>query len=281
MKDTTFYKKHHINCGGKLLDLSTPKVMAIVNVTPDSFFDGGENTTEKVILKNCEKHLLDGASILDVGGQSTRPGAEQIGAEKELFRVLPVIEAINKEFPTAIISIDTYHSNVAKQSIDVGATLINDISAGSLDDKMLQTILKLNVPYIASHIQGTPETMQESPTYSNVVSDLYQSLSKVKTELLQNGLNDLLIDPGFGFGKTTAQNFELLGNLDHFKSMELPIVVGLSRKSIIWKTLNISPNESLNGTTSLNTIALLKGANILRVHDVKEAIETIQLVNQL
>jgi dihydropteroate synthase len=281
LKDTTFYKKQHINCGGKLLDLSTPKVMAIVNLTPDSFYDGGKIDSEKSLLKTCEKHLADGASILDLGGQSTRPGAVKISTETEIPRVLPAIESIIKEFPQSIISIDTYHASVAQKAVESGAKIINDISAGTLDINMIKTVLELKVPYIASHIQGNPVTMQENPKYNDITTDVYQSLSKTKNELFQKGFNDLLIDPGFGFGKTTDQNFELLNNLDHFKNLGLPILVGLSRKSMIWKTLKSNPQDALNGTTSLNTIALLKGAAILRVHDVKEAMETITLCNNL
>ena len=281
MKDTTFYKKQHINCGGKLLDLSTPKIMAIVNITPDSFYDGGKNKDDKSLLKACEKHLTDGASILDVGGQSTRPGSEQIGAESELSRILPAIKLITKEFPESTVSVDTYWSKVAKQAVESGANIINDISAGSLDEQMLNTVLDLNVPYIASHLKGTPQNMQDSPEYDNITTEVYQNLSKIKASLYQKGFNDLLVDPGFGFGKTTEHNFELLNNLDHFNNLGLPILVGLSRKSMICKTLKSTPKEALNGTSALNTIALLKGANILRVHDTKEAFEVIQLVNSL
>ena len=281
MKDSTFCKNQHINCGGKLLDLSTPKVMAIVNITPDSFYDGGKNSDNKSILQACEKHLKEGASILDIGGQSTRPGAEQINAETELSRVLPAIQLITKEFPESILSIDTYWAKVAKEAIDAGAKIINDISAGSLDIEMLNTVLELNVPYIASHLKGDLKNMQTTPEYQDITTEVYQSLSKIKSTLFQKGFNDLLIDPGFGFGKTTAHNFELLNNLEHFKSLGLPILVGLSRKSMIWKTLNSTAKEALNGTTTLNTIALLKGANILRVHDTKEAIQVIELVQQL
>jgi dihydropteroate synthase len=281
LKDTTFYKKQHINCGGKLLDLSTPKVMAIVNLTPDSFYDGGTNNTKKKILLLCEKHLKAGAEILDVGGQSTRPGAEQMGSDKELKRVLPALEVISKEFPESFISIDTYHAKVAEEAVSTGAHIINDISAGSLDDSMHKVVLELGVPYIASHIKGTPQNMGINPFYSNVTTEVYNRLSQIKNALFQKGFNDLIIDPGFGFGKTIEQNFELLNNLTHFKNLNVPIIVGFSRKSMIWKTLGKSPKESLNGTTSLNTIALLKGANIIRVHDVQEAIETITLCEAL
>lgn len=251
--------------------------MAIVNITPDSFFDGGKNDNLKSILKNCTEHLQQGAKILDIGGQSTRPGAERISAETEMKRVIPAIEAINKEFPDAIISVDTFYAKVAKHAIQAGATMVNDISAGSLDDEMLKTVLSLNVPYVASHIRGNPQNMQNDPSYSNVVTEVYKDLSSIKKKLRSNGFKDLLIDPGFGFGKTKNQNFELLANLDHFQNLACPILVGLSRKSMIWKTLKSTPSEALNGTTALNAIALLKGANILRVHDVKEASEVIKL----
>ncbi len=270
-----------MNCGGKLLDLTKPALMAIVNVTPDSFYDGHTSKDEKTVLTLCEQHLKHGASILDIGGQSTKPGAEQIGSENEMKRVIPAIKYLSKAFPNAIISVDTYHAKVAQEAANNGATIINDVSGGSLDNKMLGLVSQLNIPFIASHIQGNPMDMQKKPTYHNVTTQVYKRFSTIKSTLLKRGFNDLIFDPGFGFGKTTDQNFELLHNLNHFKSLSTPILVGLSRKSMIWKTLRSSPQEALNGTTSLHTIALLKGANILRVHDVKEAAEVVALVDQL
>lgn len=278
MKDSTFYKNHTINCGGKLLDLSTVKLMGIVNLTPDSFYDGGKIKNDKDLLLQCEKYLNEGATILDFGAQSTKPNALKISLEEEIQRIENKIQLVIKRFPDAILSVDTYYSKVAKTAVDNGAHIVNDISAGSLDNKMIPTMLNLNVPYIASHILGTPSTMQDNPTYENVTTEVYNALSKVKTELFSKGFKDLIIDPGFGFGKSMEHNYELLNNLDHLKSLHLPVLVGISRKSMIWKKLKNSPDEALNGTTVLNTIAVIKGANILRVHDVKEAKECIDLV---
>lgn len=281
MKDTIFSKNRTINCGGKLLDLSTPQVMGIVNVTPDSFYDGGKNNSITTILQQCEKHLVEGAKILDIGGQSTRPGATQVGTAEEIKRVTPALASIHKEFPHAILSIDTYHAQVAKAAVQHGTTMINDISSGSIDPEMLPHVIEWNLPYIASHIQGTPADMQNNPMYQKVTDEVISELQNVKAKLTNGGFNNLLVDPGFGFGKSMEHNFELLNNLDQFKQLEVPLLVGLSRKSMIWKTLNTSPEKAMNGTTSLNTIALLKGADILRVHDVKEAVEAVKLISKL
>ena len=256
-------------------------VMGILNVTPDSFFDGGQYLSEENIVRRINSMEYDGAQIIDIGGYSTRPGAVQVSEEEELSRVLPIIKIIRSNFKNIIISVDTFRSNVAEKSIETGADIINDISGGSLDDKMFDCIADLNVPYVLMHIKGTPQNMQEKPTYTNVVDEVKNYFEQKINRLNQLGVNDIILDPGFGFGKTIEHNYQLLKNLDLFKSFDLPILVGVSRKSMINKVINTTPDEALNGTTSLNTIALIKGANILRVHDVKEANETIKLVNKL
>lgn len=269
-----------INCKGKLIDLSTPKVMGILNITPDSFYDGGTYTNENEIIAKVKNMLQDGATFIDIGAYSSRPGAKHISEEEELNRITPVVELLINNFPEIIISIDTFRSNVAKQCIEKGASIINDISAGSMDAKMFSTIAELQVPYIIMHMQGTPQNMQSNPNYSNIIQEILLFFSKKITELRQLGVNDIISDVGFGFGKTIEHNYDLLNNLDLFKSLEIPTLVGLSRKSMLYKPLELTPNEALNATTSANTIALLKGASILRVHDVKEAVETIK-INQL
>ena len=274
MKDTIFYKKHSLNIGGKLLDLSTPKVMGILNATPDSFYDGGKYSEEHLLLKQAEKHLKEGASILDIGGQSTRPGAEFISADEEIKRVIPAIQSIVKHFPEAIISLDTFYSKVAEAGINEGVHIINDVSSGSIDSEIFKVVLEHNIPYIATHFSEVPQN-------TNVAVEVTLALSKIKADLFQKGFKDLIIDPGFGFGKTMEQNFELMGNLNQLLTLNLPILVGISRKSMIWKTLKTTPENALNGTTLLNTIALLKGANILRVHDVKEALECVKLIQAI
>jgi dihydropteroate synthase len=277
MKDTTFSSKFHINHKGKLIDLSIPKVMGIVNVTPDSFYDGGTLSDENDLLKRVGRMVEEGTDFIDVGGCSTKPGSNEISTEEELGRVLPAIKQINKAFPNLPISIDTYRSKVAKLAIEEGAGIVNDISGGTLDNKMISTVIELKVPYIATHIQGTPSNMQDSPTYKNVSRDIVKRLSKIKMECFTKGFKDLIVDPGFGFGKTTEQNFKLLKDLKQFELLGLPILVGLSRKSMIYKTVGETPKEALNGTTALHMVALQNGANILRVHDVKEAKECINL----
>jgi len=270
-----------INCKGKLIDLSTPKVMGILNLTPDSFYDGGKLTSEKEIVSQAEKMIKDGATFLDLGGYSSRPGAAFVSEEEELKRVLPVVSLILKEIPKALLSIDTFRSNIAKQCIKKGAALINDISGGAMDDDMFKTIASLQVPYIMMHMRGTPETMMQNTEYKDISKELLFYFSEKIAKARSYGIHDLIVDLGFGFSKTIDQNFELLSNLEVFKSLDTHLLVGISRKSMIHKTLDISPKDALNGTTSLHTIALYKGASILRVHDVKEAVECISLIQNL
>lgn len=270
-----------INCKGTLIDVSSPKVMGILNITPDSFYDGGKYKNASDILKQTEKMLHEGATFIDVGAYSSRPGAKHISEEEELQRIVPVIELLVKEFPEIIISTDTFRSKIATETIKAGATLINDISGGSMDKNMFKTVAKLQVPYILMHMLGTPQNMQKNPTYENVVIDIAKYFSEKIFKLHQLKLNDIIIDVGFGFGKTIAHNFEILKNLSYFKHLEAPILAGISRKSMLYKTLDITAKEALNATTSANTIALLNGANILRVHDVKEAVEAVKIVTQV
>jgi dihydropteroate synthase len=267
-----------LNCQGSLIDLTIPKVMGILNVTPDSFFDGGTLVSEKSLLVKVAYMLSEGATFLDVGGYSSRPGASHITEKEELDRVIPAIEAIVKQFPEAKISIDTFRSEVAKRCIEAGACMVNDISAGDLDPNMIPTIADLKVPYIMMHMKGTPKDMKQMASYQNVTQEVVFTLSKKLAEGRSLGINDLIVDPGFGFAKTREHNFEMLGHLEQFSFLEVPLLVGLSRKSMIYKTLETSPEEALNGSTVLHTIALLKGANILRVHDVKEAMECVKLL---
>ena len=268
-----------INCKGELIDLSTPKVMGILNLTPDSFYDGGRYKNESEILSRVETMLNEGATFIDVGAYSSRPKAEHINQDEELKRIVPIVEILLKSFPEILLSIDTFRSQVAKKCVERGACIINDISAGKLDEKMLQTIADLRVPYIMMHMKGTPQTMQELAQYDNLIKEILFYFSERIDSARALGIIDVIIDPGFGFAKTITQNFELLHSLELFKMLELPILAGLSRKSMIHKSLGITANEALNGTTVLNTIALQKGANILRVHDVKEAMECVRLFN--
>jgi dihydropteroate synthase len=270
-----------LNVQGKLIDLSMPKVMGIVNITPDSFYSGSRFKEPLATLKVVEKMITEGADFIDVGGYSSRPGATDVSEEEELKRVLPVIQSIRKEFPSLIVSIDTFRSEVAKQGVMAGAGMVNDISAGELDSKMFEGVAELNVPYIAMHMRGTPQTMIHHTSYENLLKDVTDYFHKKIDHLHGLRVKDVIIDPGFGFAKTVNQNFELLKHLDYLKILGKPILVGISRKSMIWRTLDTSPENALNGTTSLNTIALIKGASILRVHDVKEASETIKLVNRV
>ncbi len=270
-----------INCLGQLIDLSTPKVMGILNITPDSFYDGGKYKDSSSILNQVEKILQDGATFIDIGGQSTKPDANTINAEEELNRVLPVVQLIVKKFPKAILSIDTFNSEVAIACINEGAAMINDISAGNLDSQMLETIAQLQVPYSMMHLRETPKTMQSFTDYEDVVQEILFYFSEKIAKARSLGINDLIVDPGFGFAKTTKQNFEVLQKLELFHFLELPILVGISRKSMVYKTLNTNTENALNGTTVLNTIALTKKANILRVHDVKEAMECIKLWEEI
>lgn len=270
-----------INCKGKILNFDSPIVMGILNITPDSFYDGNTLFSDKDMLLRAEKMLKDGASILDIGGYSSRPGAKEISTEEEINRIVNPIKLITKEFPESIISIDTFRSKVAQEAINFGACIINDISAGDDDATMFDVVKQNQVPYIIMHKQGTPKNMQDSPQYKDVVGDVFKYLSNKVNELNKIGINDIIIDPGFGFGKTISHNFELLNKLKNFELLNVPVLVGLSRKSMIYKSLNSSPNEALNGTTALNMIALQNGTNILRVHDIKEAIECIKLYELL
>jgi dihydropteroate synthase len=271
-------RKNSINLGGELIDFTIPVVMGVINVTPDSFYDGGRIQDENDLLALTEQMVLEGASIIDIGAVSTRPGAPMVSTKTEIERLLPAVQAVRNSFPNIPISIDTFRSWVAVRIIDeVGPVIVNDISGSSLDSKMFETIGNLGVPYILSHMQGTPGTMQEDPRYEDVVKDVSSYFSERVKRLSRMGANDVILDPGFGFGKTLEHNFELLNRLDAFKVFQLPVMVGISRKSMIWKALEIEPEEALNGTTVANTMALLGGADILRVHDVKEAMEAVKL----
>lgn len=266
-----------LNCKGKLLVIEKPLVMGIINVTPDSFYKDSRRQTNVSVLAQATKMINHGADIIDIGGQSTRPGSKRISVKEELERVLPSLEIILKNFPDTVISIDTYQAEVAKETVNAGASIINDISAGNMDSEMITTIAGLQVPYICMHMKGTPENMQETPSYENVTGEVLDFFIQKIDECKHSGINDVIIDPGFGFGKTISHNFTLLKELSAFKMLEKPILTGLSRKSTIYKTLGVTAEEALNGTTVLNTLALQNGANILRVHDVKEAKETVQL----
>ena len=266
-----------LNCKGKLLLLDKPLVMGIINATPDSFYEGHLNKGLDDMVLLAEKMIAEGADILDIGGQSTKPGSERVAEEEELKRVLPVIKAIHKKIPEVIISVDTFYSNVANAAVDTGASIINDISAGSIDDKMISTVASLKVPYICMHMKGTPATMQHESHYNDVVKEVLDFFIKKVDECKQAGINDVIVDPGFGFGKNIQHNFKLLKHLTIFSMLQKPILAGISRKSTIYKTLGVTANEALNGTTVLNTIALMNGASILRVHDVREAKEAIRL----
>ena len=270
-----------INCKGQLIDLSIPKVMGILNITLDSFYDGGSYKNEKDILLQVEKMSNEGATFIDVGAYSSRPGAEHVSEKDELKRILPIVNLLVKAYPNILLSIDTFRSNVAKQCITAGACMINDISAGKLDDTMLQTIADLRVPYIMMHMKGTPQNMQENTNYEDIIKDMVFYFSERIAAAKQLGVIDMIIDPGFGFSKNIEQNYDILNQLELFKMLDKPLLAGLSRKSMIYKTLETSAKEALNGTSVLNTIALQKGASILRVHDVKEAMECITLVKSL
>lgn len=275
-------KPRYINTGGRLLDLSIPKVMAILNITPDSFYPGSRYNTDTEILTAATRMVGEGADILDIGAYSSRPGAKDISPEDEADRVLKAIKLIRNELPDVIISIDTFRSAIAREAVEVcGANIINDIYGGEADKKMFNTVSKLNVPYVLMHMKGTPLTMQNNPVYEDVVAEILRWFGERIYRLRSAGLKDIIIDPGFGFGKTTDHNFELLRRLGDFSVTGLPVMAGLSRKGMIWKTLEISASEALNGTTALNAIALQNGADILRVHDVKEAVETIRLIQKV
>lgn len=266
-----------INCKGNLIDLTVPRVMGILNITNDSFYEGSRFQTVDAALKKVEKMLNEGADFLDIGGMSTRPGSEILSESDELKRVIPVIEKIQTTFPEALISIDTWRSKVAKEAVNAGSVMVNDISAGQFDENFFEMIAELRIPYILMHIQGNPQNMQINPKYENVVVEVNRFLAEKIFELRKYGVNDIIIDPGFGFGKTIDHNYSLLKNLDLIGFGELPVLIGVSRKSMIKKLLNVSEEEALNGTTALNIIGLQKGAKILRVHDVKEAVQTIEI----
>jgi len=270
-----------INCKGQLIDLSTPKVMGILNVTPNSFFDGGKYKNEKELLDRVEKMVTEGATFIDVGGYSSKPNAEFVSEQEEIVRIVPVVNLLQKHFLGIILSIDTFRAEVAGVCIENGAAIINDISAGKLDDKMLETIAKYNVPYIMMHMKGTPQTMQSHTQYENIVKEMLFYFSERIAAARALGINDIIVDPGFGFAKTLEQNYEVLRKLELFQMLELPLLAGVSRKSMIYKTLESNADMALNGTTVLNTIALTKGAKILRVHDVKEAVECVTLFNKM
>lgn len=271
-------RKSAISLGDKVIDLSIPIVMGIVNITPDSFYDGGKMDDETTMLKAVEQMIKDGATIIDVGAVSTKPGADSISTKIELGRLLPAVEVIRKQFPEIAISIDTFRSWVAVRVIDeIGPIIINDISGGTLDSKMFETVGKLQMPYILSHIQGTPQTMQDNPVYDDLIKEVSSYFAEKVKKLTKFGVEDIIIDPGFGFGKNLDHNYELLNRLDSFKVFQLPVMAGLSRKSMIWKALEITPETALNGTTVANTLALMGGTDILRVHDVKEAVEAIKI----
>lgn len=280
-KDTFLNRKLTLNCKGKLVDLGCPQVMAILNLTPDSFYGNSRINTLTEALKRTETFLNEGATYIDLGAYSSRPGAADVSVEEELQRLIPIVEGIAKEFPQAIISIDTFRAKVAAQAIAAGAHLINDISAGQLDPLMFETVAKLQVPYIIMHMQGTPQTMQLNPIYDNVNTALLTYFAEKLAQLKALGLNDIIIDPGFGFAKTLSHNYEVLQQFESLHLFGLPILVGFSRKSMLTKLLHIKNEEALNGTSVLNTTALLKGAKILRVHDVKEAKECITIIEKL
>jgi dihydropteroate synthase len=278
---TTSSQQQFINCKGQLIDLSQPKVMGILNLTPNSFYDGGKYTDKIEIVNRVGKMLNEGATFIDIGAYSSKPNAEFVSEEEELTRLLPIIELLIENFPDILISVDTFRSQVAKRAIQKGAVIVNDISAGKLDEKMIETVAKLQVPYIMMHMKGNPQTMQSLAKYDDITKEMIYYFSERINVARSFGLNDIIIDPGFGFAKTLEQNYEVLQKLDLFSMLELPLLAGISRKSMIYKTLENSPQEALNGTTVLNTIALQKGAKILRVHDVKEAMECVTLFNKL
>lgn len=271
-----------INIQGQLLDLSTPRVMGILNVTPDSFYSDSRKQSEEEIVQRCRQILDEGGTMIDVGAQSTAPGSSFLTAREEADRLMPALKMIRREFPEAILSVDTFHADVAKQAVEeYGANIINDISGGQIDERMFAVMGELNVPYVLMHMRGTPQTMQQNTTYDHFIQDLLYYFSERKARLNSLGVNDVIIDPGFGFSKTMLQNYELMAYLKYFHIFEEPILVGISRKSMIYRLLGTTPGESLNGSTILNTVALLSGASILRVHDVKAAVECIQITDKI
>ncbi len=281
--DKCFYKKKYsLNLNGRLIDLSFPVVMGILNTTPDSFYDGGAYTSDLTILKRSSQIIGEGGEFIDIGAMSTRPGAREISLQQELDRLIPAVKIVRREFPDVALSVDTYRSEVVRLVFrEIGDFIVNDISGGTFDNHMFDTVAELNLPYILMHSKGRSDTMQDNPVYEDVVKEVIFFLSSQVQKLKQLGVCDIIIDPGFGFGKTAGHNFELLNRLDAFRIFELPLLVGLSRKAMIWKELNVTPDMSLNGTSVLNTIALAGGSDILRVHDVREAVEAIHLVDKI
>ena len=272
----------YINANGRLMDLSEPQVMGILNVTPDSFYAGSHGVTEGYIIDRIHQIMNEGASIIDIGACSTRPGADEVSIEEEMSRLRMGLALIRKHRPDAIVSVDTYRADVAKMCVEeYGAAIINDISAGQMDEQMFPTIARLGIPYIIMHMKGTPKDMQVNPQYDHFLKEVFYYFSEKVQRLRDLGVKDIIIDPGFGFGKTLEHNYELMNHLEEFALFELPLLVGISRKSMIYKHLGITPEEALNGTTTLNTIALLKGASILRVHDVRQAMESIKIVQKM
>lgn len=270
-----------LNCKGRLLLLEKPVVMGIINLTPDSFYSGSRQQATDAVLAEAGKMLQEGAMILDLGAQSTRPGSERVSEEEELKRLVPALEALSQQFPEAFISVDTFYASVAKAAVEAGACMVNDISAGNLDPAMISTVASLSVPYVLMHMKGSPQTMQQNTDYTDVTREVLDYLIWKKAEITKAGIRDIIIDPGFGFAKNAAQNFTLLKNIHLFRLLDAPLLLGISRKSFIWKTLGLTPEEALEGTIAMNTAGLLGGAAILRVHDVKEAVQTIKLVTAL
>lgn len=281
MQNTAFSTNKILKLGDRLVDLSQPRIMGILNVTPDSFYDGNRYTHRDAARAQAEKMIAEGAMIVDVGGYSTRPGAEVISEETEMDRVLPVIRQLKSDFPSIAISIDTFRANVASAAVAEGAAMVNDISGGQTDTAMNDVIARERVPYVLMHMRGTPQTMTQLAKYDNIVVEITDFLQKQISRLTTSGISDILVDPGFGFAKTREQNFVLLRNLEALRVLQRPLLVGLSRKSMIWKTLQSTPGEAGNGTTALHAVALLKGVAIIRTHDVKEAMEVVTLMNQL
>ena len=281
MKSEKNKKNLSLNCKGQLIDLSTPKVMGILNITPDSFYDGGQFKDSKSILAQAEKLISQGATFIDIGAYSSRPGADFVSEMEEQHRIVPVVELIVKHIPEVLISIDSFRANVVRECVNAGAVISNDISAGHLDDKMMKTVGELGIPYIMMHMRGTPQTMQSLTHYDHFITEIFNYFSERIQLAKQHHIMDFVIDPGFGFAKTLSQNYDLLGKLEFFQNLNCPMLCGVSRKSMIYKTLNCLPKEALNGTTALNMVSLMNGANILRVHDVKEDMECVKLFNQL
>lgn len=273
--------KMNINCNGNLIDLTTPKVMGILNVTPNSFYDGGKHKEINSIIHQVDKMLSEGADFIDIGAYSSKPSAEFVSEDEEINRLVPIVKSLVETFPNIVLSVDTFRAHVAKAAVENGVALVNDIAAGLLDDKMLETVAELKVPYIMMHMRGNPQTMQSLTDYNDIVKEMIFYFSERIQKARSFGISDIVIDPGFGFAKTLEQNYEVLHKLELFSMLELPLLAGVSRKSMIYKVLESSPQEALNGTSVLNTIALQKGAKILRVHDVKEAVECIKLVSKL